>query len=131
MVVTVATAVVKHQDKEKFLLAKRTTDTDIQPGKWNFPGGKIEAEDSAPEEAAKRELREETGLNEQPGKVGENFIVDTVDGKFRVHPVLFRTSTEPDLNPEHTEYRWIKPEELEKFDTVKGLKQDLENVDVI
>ncbi len=101
--IEVATAVVRKTDAEKYLLAKRSTETDIQPGKWNFPGGKIEEQDPNPGEAARRELKEETGIEEKPVRTGESFTVDTQDGVFRVHPVLFRTGEEPDLNPEHTE----------------------------
>ncbi len=124
-VTEVATAVVKKKDSKKYLLAKRTTDTDIQPGKWNFPGGKIEGKDENAAEAARRELKEETKLKEKPFQTGESFIVETVDGKFRIHPVLFRTGDEPELNSEHTEYRWVEPEDLDEFETVKGLKEDL------
>lgn len=127
--IEVATAVVKHEEHGKVLLAKRTTDTEIQPGKWNFPGGKIESEDENAGEAARRELEEETTIDEEPVRTGDSFVVDTVEGKFRIHPVLFLTDSEPELNTEHTEYRWIKPEELSGFETVKGLKQDLKAVD--
>lgn len=127
--IDVATAVVRKKGTEKYLLAKRTKETDIQPGKWNFPGGKIEKKDSKPSGAAQRELFEETEIEEQPVRTGESFMVNTVDGKFRVHPVLFKTEEEPELNSEHTEYRWIKSEQLDEFQTVKGLKQDLRRLD--
>ncbi len=129
--IDVATAVVKKKGTERYLLAKRTTETDIQPGKWNFPGGKIEEKDVKQSEAAQRELFEETGLEEEPVLTGESFTVDTVDGKFRVHPVLFKTREEPELNTEHTEFKWIKPEKLEEFETVKGLKKDLKRLNQI
>ena len=127
--IDVATAVVRKKGTEKYLLAKRTKETDIQPGKWNFPGGKIEKKDSKPSGAAQRELFEETEIEEQPVRTGESFMVNTVDGKFRVHPVLFKTEEEPELNSEHTEHRWIKSEQLDEFQTVKGLKQDLRRLD--
>jgi len=127
----VATAVVKKEDSEEYLLAKRTTETDIQPGKWNFPGGKIEEQDSNPAEAAQRELREETRIDEEPVQTGESFIVDTEDGRFRVYPVLFRTESEPEMNTEHTDYRWVRPEDLKEFETVKGLEEDLRKLEQI
>jgi 8-oxo-dGTP pyrophosphatase MutT (NUDIX family) len=127
-IIEVATAVPYDPEKDKFLIAKRTEDTDIHPGKWNFPGGKIE--DEKPREAVLRELKEETGLLGEIIRSGGNFILDTEDGKFDIYPFLVTVDSEPDLNPEHTDYRWIKPEELDELETVKGLKKDLKHVGV-
>jgi 8-oxo-dGTP pyrophosphatase MutT (NUDIX family) len=44
------------------LLQLRTPDAPVSPNLWSFPGGGVE-EDEEPEEAARRELLEETGLN--------------------------------------------------------------------
>lgn len=49
-------------DREgRLLLQLRGADAPAAPGKWSFPGGGIEPGE-APEEAARRELLEETGL---------------------------------------------------------------------
>jgi 8-oxo-dGTP pyrophosphatase MutT (NUDIX family) len=142
----VATAVPYSAEKDSFLLAKRTEDTDIYPGKWNFPGGHIRkpdvpesssedadghVEDEQPSKAALRELKEETGLKGQVLRTGESFVLDTVDGMFRIHPFLILVEGEPELNEEHTEYEWIEPSDLEDFETVKGLDTDLEKLDVL
>ncbi|MFB6209862.1 MAG: NUDIX domain-containing protein [Candidatus Nanohaloarchaea archaeon] len=125
----IATAVPYDPDSDSFLVAKRNMKTSIHPGKWNFPGGHIEDENIR--EAALRELREETNLIGEVIKSGDSFVVDTEDGKFRIHPFLILVEGEPELNSEHTEYRWIEPEELEGLETVKGLEKDLESVGVI
>ena len=49
--------------KDSFLLGLRPTGHSL-PGVWEFPGGKIELGES-PEEALKRELREELGIEIQ------------------------------------------------------------------
>ena len=46
----------------KILLAQRMFDDKTYPGKWEFPGGKIEPGET-PEDALKREINEELSLN--------------------------------------------------------------------
>ena len=55
---SVAIAVVEHENK--FLVGKRAEHVPLG-GLWEFPGGKME-EDESPERAAERECLEETGL---------------------------------------------------------------------
>jgi len=49
------------QREERFLLVQRSVD-DSLGGKWELPGGAVETADGTLLDAAKRELREETGL---------------------------------------------------------------------
>jgi 8-oxo-dGTP diphosphatase len=46
------------------------------------------------------------------------------------HPVLLELKNKPEikLDWEHTEYRWIEPKELKKFDIVLKLEESLEKV---
>jgi len=57
----VRAAVVVLSDRGRWLVQRRP-DAGLLPGLWEFPGGRIERGES-PEEAARRELREETGLS--------------------------------------------------------------------
>ncbi|MFB6116233.1 MAG: NUDIX hydrolase [Candidatus Nanosalina sp.] len=56
-----ATVAVRNKETGKLLLMKRAETKEMDPGKWEFPGGGIEGSEQ-PEQAAKRELEEETGL---------------------------------------------------------------------
>ena len=58
------TAAVIEKDG-KILIARRKRD-DSQAGKWEFPGGKLEAGET-PEACLKRELREELGIETEVG----------------------------------------------------------------
>ena len=54
---TVTCAIIENNDK--ILIARRAKGQKL-PGKWEFPGGKVE-EGESPEECLKRELEEEFG----------------------------------------------------------------------
>lgn len=59
MTTIVAAAVIVHEGK--VLLTKRRTDQHLA-GMWEFPGGKLEPDES-PEDALVRECREECGID--------------------------------------------------------------------
>ena len=64
--VHVVAAVIYNRNKEKVLIAKRSDDKH-QGGKWEFPGGKVEAGESA-KQALQRELFEELGITISNGQ---------------------------------------------------------------
>ena len=77
----VAAALIINNDK--VLLCQREEDDDFGL-MWEFPGGMIEAAET-PEEAVKREIKEETGLNIIPQRMIGIFS-DTKDGlTIKVH----------------------------------------------
>lgn len=126
----IVVAVTYNLEKDKFLVLKRAESMEVFPGSWEFPSGKVE--DEEPRKAALRELKEETGLVGQVMKEGEVFEVETEYGVFRVHPFLVTVDEEYiELDPEHTEYRWVSIAEIQDLETVKGLEKDLENVGVL
>ncbi|MFB6180958.1 MAG: NUDIX domain-containing protein [Candidatus Nanohalobium sp.] len=130
MVTDIAAAVTYNTEKEKFLALKRAEERDVNPGKWDFPSGKIERNEK-PREAALRELEEETKLKGEIIRKGKSFTAKTEDGNFRVHPFLTKVEDKrPETSREHSQYKWVKPEDLEKLETVKGLQKDLQNVGI-
>ncbi len=66
MIVVSAAVVVQHG---KVLLTQRKTGTHLA-GAWEFPGGKVEA-DEDPRDALVRELREEIGVAVEVGEIVE------------------------------------------------------------
>lgn len=115
----VALAVV--EKKENYLIVKRSSDNST-PGKWGFVSGGIETGETALE-ASKRELREETGLKAKPVEKGEFFIGKGEKGFWRIEPVKMRyISGRVDLNWELSEYKWVKPRQIEDFDTIGEMK---------
>jgi mutator protein MutT len=125
-----ASAVLKNSETGKFLLMKRSEDKDYHPGVWEFPGGEIE--DETPEEAARRELKEETGLEPDLFKKVEPYTWKSDHSKMKTHAFLFKTeSEEVDLSREHVEYRWVELGELEELESFKVNKLDIEALGLV
>ncbi|QKQ98149.1 NUDIX domain-containing protein [Candidatus Nanohaloarchaea archaeon] len=125
-----ATTVVYNSEKQKFLLVRRADSKDRNPGLWEFPGGVVE-EDETPREAAIRELHEETGLKGEILKTGDSGIIEADIGDIEIHPFLILVqSSRVELSREHTEHQWISRDELDSFETVKGLEKELEAVGI-
>jgi len=104
----------------------------MEPGKWDFPTEEVGDEDADPERVALRTLREETGLTGGVLRTGDPFGLEKEGREVLVHPALVLVDEEePELYLERTEYEWVKAEDLEKFETVDGLRENLRRVDVI
>ncbi|MBV4365012.1 pyrimidine (deoxy)nucleoside triphosphate diphosphatase [Erwinia phyllosphaerae] len=98
----------------KLLLAQRGESGD-QAGLWEFPGGKVEAEESQPQ-ALHRELKEELGINAVIG----SYIASesrTVSGRqIHLHAWLVTDFT-GDLRLNcHQAFVWCLPEEAQSYD---------------
>lgn len=91
---------------------------------WDFPKG-IAADSEDPLQAAKREVKEETGITDLHFRWGEIFkeTAPYSGGKKIARYYLAATtqsavtfSVNPELGrPEHHEYRWLSAEEIEEL----------------
>lgn len=100
-------------DGGKILITRRP-EGKRHPGLWEFPGGKVDPGES-PEEALRRELREELDADVQVLK-----IFEVVFHRYEWGPVLIlayscRLLTSSVRNLEVAEHRWIHPAELSEF----------------
>lgn len=121
-----ASAVVFNIQTKKFLIVKRADTKQEHPDLWEFPGGYVE-EDETPREAAIRELKEETGIISEPIRTGEKGVYEELE----VTPFLFAVdSDEVELSREHNKFEWIEQSELSKFNTVPGIKKEMEALDI-
>jgi 8-oxo-dGTP diphosphatase len=115
--ITVVAALIEKDNK--YLIAKRSTGETNVLGKWEFPGGKVQ-ENESEYEAIEREIQEEFELIIK----AETFIINniceypnkTVDlrlyrckymnGNFKLH--------------DHSEYSWVDKQELLNYDLAKA-----------
>lgn len=113
--------------RENKVLVLKRSESSSSSGFWNFPGGKIE--DEKREKAALRELQEETDLSGKIIDTGRPYIGTGELGYWRIYPFLVDVEGKLKLNQEHSEFRWIRPEEIENLDTL-GTGKALEILDI-
>ena len=109
-----ADVIVENAAGEILMLQRNSTDA-IEPSKFGLAGGKIE-EGETPEEAAKRELFEETGI-EAEGLEPINQYTNP-DGTISHY---FKATTPAEtvtLTDEHEGMKWVKPTELAEMENV-------------
>jgi len=114
MVVHVAVAVIINQDDE-FLITKRSADQH-QGDKWEFPGGKVENNETS-QEALCREIREELGIEIQSATHITDIIHDYVDDNKKVLLDVYEVKSwlgEPQ-GLEGQPIRWVKRNDLSQF----------------
>ncbi len=119
-----ALAVIVDKDN-KFLLLKRAK---IKNGwgneQYGLAGGMVEKNES-PEEACKREVKEETGIEIK--KIIKTFTINR-DPKSVEYVFACRFDGDPmeiELNDEHTNYGWYDIAEIGYLDTVPNLREYL------
>lgn len=98
----------------KILIARRKAD-DRQAGKWEFPGGKLEAGET-PQACLQREMREEFGIRVAVGQFFGESIHDYEHGTIRL--LAYQASWESGrmgLNA-HADLRWVLPGQLAEYD---------------
>jgi len=95
------------KDGQVCVLFEKRSDNVLQPGEVSFPGGRIEPDDSSPQEAAVRETCEELGL--RPERIEVIAPLDIMVSPFNaiVYPFLIKI-----LNPELINPNWEEVAEI-------------------
>lgn len=118
-------ALIKHQGKI-LILREAAYDEGTNTGKWDIPGGRINQDEPILEGLA-REVKEESGLEIEPGKVAGVFETFPVIKGESCHIVrIFYTATtatpEVVLSGDHDAYEWVTTEDLEGKELVSSLE---------
>ena len=130
MIRKVVSAVTFSPIKDRFLLVKRSSLRKRFPNEWEFPSGFLE--DETEQQGALRELKEETGLIGEIIKTGDSFRVGSDSYDFRVYPVLVKVdSVNVQLTKEHEDFEWIEKDQIEDYNTVPQIKENLKSVDLL
>ncbi|MBN1156809.1 NUDIX domain-containing protein [Candidatus Woesearchaeota archaeon] len=115
----------------KILLMKRSNLVGSYKGYWGVAAGYIVTGLTALENA-KKEILEETGLKENEIRLikeGQPFVLEDEGKIWHIHPFLFEAKrADIAIDWEHTEYRWVKIEDFDKYKTVTKLKESLRRV---
>lgn len=120
--------------KDKILLLKRSKKVLHYSGKWNVISGYLD-ELKTIRQKVLEELKEELGIEEDnilsiQTKEPYDFVDKDINKTWIIHPVLVNLKKKSNIKIdwEHSEYKWIKPEESKKFDIVPSLGKGLENI---
>ncbi len=109
-------AAILYNENRKILITQRLQNSHLG-GLWEFPGGRIENLET-PEQALRRELKEELKLDVL---VGKRFWRATFEYDIKTVDISFYFCSLPQKNPVITPigvqaYRWIKINELERYE---------------
>jgi len=105
-----ATLVGDAEGSACFLITRRSSRLRDHPGQWALPGGRVDPGESA-EATARRELREELGLELPPSAVLGQLDDYATRSGFAITPVVFWGGTQPALapNPAEVERAFVVP----------------------
>ena len=111
----VSVVAVIRNNEGKILLLKRSEREAAYPGKFTFPGGKIEDNDTV-EETLRKETAEEAGLTLKPEKVllkDKSYIrPDGQTVKVFSYLCTVEDASRVTISDDFTEYRWVGADEL-------------------
>jgi 8-oxo-dGTP diphosphatase len=109
--------------KGRILVAQRHNDSRFEPDKWEFPGGKVDFGEH-PEQALKRELKEEMGIDIETGPIYDVLShVYNNEGDIRHVVLLFYICmiTEGEPRPlDCQDLKWIEKKEMGNLTFVEG-----------
>lgn len=123
-------AIVEHKSTGKILLLERNAEKDFSPGIWEYITGRMNQFEE-PEDALRREVREEAGIEIEiikPISVfhifrGEKKAEDELVG------IMYWCKTDDDgivLSDEHGSYKWAEVEDALIMMEKPGMKKDIE-----
>ncbi|MFC1980389.1 NUDIX domain-containing protein [Chloroflexota bacterium] len=122
------------ESENEILILLRSEHVSTYQGTWAGISGTVDDDKTADEQAVV-EIEEETSLSGEDVELirkGKPLAFDDEKLGVRkvVHPYLFylKKRNKLNINWEHNEIRWIKPDDIDNFETMPKLKETLAQV---
>ncbi len=114
-IIQVVAAVIRNE-QNRILITKRPANSHLG-GLWEFPGGKIDA-DETPKQALRRELKEELDILTVVRRLlwQETFQYPGKTIHIRFFECQLKDSTQKVSALQVADFKWVRPEDLSKFD---------------
>lgn len=125
MRINVAVGIVRNQQGQ-FLVARRHNHQH-QGGLWEFPGGKIEANELA-EQGLARELYEEVGVTVRQAQAWQEIIHDYVDKQVRLKIFLVTQFEGVAQGKEQQLIKWVSLSALQQLSVPEANKAIIEGL---
>lgn len=129
MTVAVVAAIIRKNGK--ILIAQRKADSKLEASRWEFPGGKIEFGEH-PEEALRREIKEELGIRIKVKKLHSvlSHVYDFKGRKLHVVLLVFLADhvSGKVRNLDVQDSRWIRRDQLREFEFVPADRKLVEEL---
>ena len=123
-------AMVEHPTNGQVLMLKRAKSADYLPGIWEDIMGRMKQFEE-PEEALRREVREESGLEIdvlRPLAIFHDYRGErTAENEWI--GIVYRCKARSDrvvLSEEHSDYRWVSPQEALEMAEYPGVIKDIQ-----
>ena len=115
------------ESENKILILRRSAKVGSYQGRWAGVSGYAER---SPDEQSLTEIREETGLDSKEVRLlvkgsPQEVIDKNLKIRWIVYPYLFHVKSPGNIKMdwEHTEIKWIQPDEIDNYETVPKLKE--------
>jgi 8-oxo-dGTP diphosphatase len=118
----IAVAIIQRENQ--VLIARRTKDQHLG-GQWEFPGGKIEKDETI-DETLIRECREELGIEVDPTSLFHEQQFDYPGRCVHLHFYLCRHRLGLPKAIESDEIRWVEKSKLNEYEFPEANRQALE-----
>lgn len=124
-VIDISIAIVKNA-QQQYLICLRPDDVH-QGGKWEFPGGKVESDES-PLQAMQRELLEEVDLRVVEQRLFEKLFFDYGDKQLNLYFYLIEKYEGTAVGKEGQPHKWVSKAALAEYEFPEANRQVIDKL---